>query len=1090
MRKQGRAHAVIRALVAGCGRPAPWPILLSVLALSTVPQIAAAQRAEPAGRDFAGVRLPIPTVAGPIHFRASRVSVWSEAAPSDGASTRRLVLDGSVRVTLGDAVFESSRAFVWMQNLRSIGSAGGEYQVFVVFEDVGSSAAAAGPNIAARWLPVQGVIQTTDRPEMQADLVLQGRPAADTGLQQAEIELANHLRRHLGLVELAGGRTGDEDPRIWQPMPAPWVGTPAYAASPGDSRSPAIQAAPRGTPGDPGASPAAVVPSGDPAAAPAGTPAETPDRPDQRVPAERLIADTDAAAAAERIAQTIRALPPAPREPARPPVQGLVTLDTGDVVVQAGTEETLLIATGGVVIQSTDAITGRTMLLKAERAVIFHDPGSIEDVARLDREKFRGVYLEGAVMATNGQYTLRGQSVYYDLRADRAIVLDAVFNTYDERLRMPLYIRADAIRQEAKDEFTAEHPRLAASAFRRPLLTLGASSVTLRRMPGTDGQTRNVVDAENIALRAGALPFFYWPVFEGEPERFPLRGITVQSPGGSDGALRTTWDLLSLSGIDGPRDLGAQLEANLLADWYFERGLAGGVDASWATDRGEGSLLAYGILDDQGEDRTHSGTKLGHDGDNRGLILAEHRYRFSEHWTLIGELAYIGDETFIDAFFDSDGETRREFATGLTAQRLESNTAVTIQGRGSLNDFSANEYILAGPGYTTEKLPEFRYVRLSDDLFSSHPGLLSYSTDSRGGYLRNNFTDPTAAELGFTRVGRSQAAFGIDPDQSIAERLRSEGYIEQGVWRADTRHELSSKLALGPVNVNPFAVGRATIYDNDFDEFSPEENDELRLWGAVGVTASTSIQRVYNDAESRLFDVHRLRHIIEPTATVYHAASTVDSADLPIYDDDVEGLAEGTTARIGISQTLQTDRGDFGRSRSVDFLVVDLELIWNDDERDIESLIPRYYDPRPELSSPGTFGRLDALWQATESLGLTTEWIYSFDSNQPARTSAGYIIRHTPQLTSSGELRFLNPQNVTYADFAAQYALTDKYSFSGTVSFDVDEGDFRRARLGLRREFPGFFVRVDFVYDNVQDETSFGFTVLPIGVPTFARELD
>ena len=39
------------------------------------------------------------------------------------------------------------------------------------------------------------------------------------------------------------------------------------------------------------------------------------------------------------------------------------------------------------------------LLLKAERAVIFHDPGTPADLARLDAEKFRGVYLEGGVMA-------------------------------------------------------------------------------------------------------------------------------------------------------------------------------------------------------------------------------------------------------------------------------------------------------------------------------------------------------------------------------------------------------------------------------------------------------------------------------------------------------------------------------------------------------------------------------------------------------------------------------------------------------------------------------------------------------------------
>lgn len=1094
-------HAAIASLLSRVGHAAPTPWLAVLCVAGVVPlhaPIALAQPTSPGpdGRDFAGQRLPIPTVTGQIRLNARKVHVWSEPglSPSD-PSTRRLVLEDSVQITLGDAVFDARRAYVWMQNLQPLGATGGQYQVFVVFEDVGSAAAAAGPSVAAVWLPVQGLIETTDRPSMQADLVLQGRPVDASGLRDAELELANHLRRLLGQEELPGQRIVEADPRVWQPMAAPWAGRPVYATAPGATQASAppttIATVPGGVRTSPTTTPTQVMPD--------GTRVETPtgQSPIATIPAlsgaPRAISQAEAAAATTRIRDTIAAMPAVEIPLAQPPVQGLVIASRLPDTIQEGRDggETLIMFNQGVVIQSTDAQTGRTLLLKADRAVVFHEPGPLTDLFRFEQSRFRGVYLEGAVMATDGQYTLRGNSVYYDLQANRAIVLDAVFNTYDERLGMPLYVRADAIKQEAQDQFTAENPRLSTSAFFRPMLTLGASSITLRRLPGSEGGMRNLVDADNINLRAGPIPFFYWPTFEGDPERFPLRAIELQSPGGSDGALKTTWDILSLTGIDGPKDLGAQLEANLLIDWYFERGLAGGIDANWSTERGEGAVLAYGIWDDEGEDRTHSGTKLGHDGENRGLILAEHRYRFSNAWTFTGELAYVGDPTFVDGFFDSDGETRREFATGVSAQRLESNTALTLQARGSLMDFSPNEYILAGPGYTTEKLPEFRYQRLSDDLFPTMaPGLFAYSLDARGGYLRMNFTDPLAEELGFTNPTRSQQALGIDPDESIADRLREAGYVEQGVWRGDMRHEITSKFALGPVNVTPFAVGRATIYDTDFDEFSPEENDELRLWGSLGATASTSIQRVDNSVESELFDLHRLRHIIEPSVTIFHSASTVDSADLPIYDDDVEGLSEGTSVRLAINQTFQTNRGPAGRTRSVDFFILDAEIIFNDDERDIESIISRWYDARPELTEPGTFGRIDALWQATESLGLTSQIIYNFDDSQPARTSAGYIIRHNPQLTSTGELRFLNAENVTYADFAAQYALTEKYAFTSSVSFDVDEGDLRRARLSLRREFPGVFVRIDYVFDNVQDESSFGFTILPAGIPTFDRDLD
>ena len=57
---------------------------------------------------------------------------------------------------------------------------------------------------------------------------------------------------------------------------------------------------------------------------------------------------------------------------------------------------------------------------------------------------------------------------------------------------------------------------------------------------------------------------------------------------------------------------------------------------------------------------------------------------------------------------------------------------------------------------------------------------------------------------------RAQEAFGINPDQSLADRLRARGFSESAVDRADTRQELSAPFSLGPVNLTPFVVGRVT----------------------------------------------------------------------------------------------------------------------------------------------------------------------------------------------------------------------------------------------------------------------------------------
>jgi hypothetical protein len=100
---------------------------------------------------------------------------------------------------------------------------------------------------------------------------------------------------------------------------------------------------------------------------------------------------------------------------------------------------------------------------------------------RMETELAGGPLIEGDVVASDGRYTLRGPRIYYDLQANRALVIDAVFWTYDEQRRLPLYVRADSIRQRSAGEFFAENARLSTTAFFEPDFTIGASTVTISR---------------------------------------------------------------------------------------------------------------------------------------------------------------------------------------------------------------------------------------------------------------------------------------------------------------------------------------------------------------------------------------------------------------------------------------------------------------------------------------------------------------------------------------------------------------------------------------------------------------------------------
>lgn len=1036
------------ALIAVCGAAGPAPA-------QPEPRAASAPSAmDPdsiTGRDFAGIRLAAAPQAGDLVLRAQRVWRWTEEASLDPADdTHRLYLQGDVQVDFGVYRFSAVQATVWIESVGTTPEGKEQRQIAVYFDRVSDPGAQAGFAMAGDRLLVTGVLEGEVR--VVPDSMRVGEP-------QEPFVRASHERLARLLRELVSGSAGDagvaESPQPGETDPRRRSGAPV---APGMSR-----------PYEPGS--------------PLG-----PDR-------------------APLVTEDYRVLPPAERRPAIFAKKGVLTFalgvgETFTVLPNVEGEERVAVASGGVVVVYNDRATGDSVQISAERMVVFLQPGTIQDLLQSGRapvENVRGIYLEGGVMAdvvaTDGQYTLRGPKVYYDVQNNKAIMLDAVFHTFDEKRGLPLYLRASAVRQEAKNQFSAKKATLATSSFFEPHLSIGVNSLTVTQAkvparptleellfgdPDEAPREREalLVDARGVTLRAGGTPFFWFPGFKGDPSEIPLRGIRVENSTGDGVSIKTSWDMFSLLRIERPEELNW----HVMADGYIERGAAVGTLVDWRTDDSAGFVRGYMIINDEGTDHLSSGARVEQDGDNRGSITGEHVWDIDSTWRLFIEGAYFSDETYVDAFERAQAQSAREFKNNIFLQGTDANTVLTLEAGIEANDFTPNQYLLQSLGYNTIKQPELRYARINDDLLSGeYPGLLSWTQEWRAGRMYLNFTEPTARELGFTNASRSMEAFGILPDESLGDQLRARGLTESEVMRADTRHEFSSQFDLGPVNLTPFVVGRATVYSRDFDEYSPDAEDSLRLFGAAGVRAATTIQRVDNSVDNRFFDLHRVRHIIEPNITAWTSASNLDQNDLPIYDDHVESLADGSAVKFGLMQTWQTQRGGPGRMRSVDFLKVNLEYVNSSSDADRESPIPRFFDAFPEYSLLGDFAMADIVWQATDAVAISFNEIYDFETNQSARTSVGGVVQHSENFRSYAELRFINARDITLFDFGAEYKLTEKYRVTGSVTYDTDEGDIQTISGSLHRRFPNYTLGVRGAYNNISGDTSFSVVFEPAG---------
>lgn len=1098
------------------------------------------------GEDFAGVRYTQASILGSMTFKGRRAFVW------DTGEVKRIQLHDDVHVTLGEYSFIAKQAGVWMQRLSTEGAQPEVYQVFVAFDQVGNPADAVGFGISADRLPVRAVIELQGALSLNADLVINQAPDGP-GKRSSEREqafavtsremMAASLRKTLGVEPVIAAAPPAPFIRRMMIDPATLPPETAVATAPAGSGLKPLPAAPKRTaqdtrttsPSTPAASTRPTPPTSTPTAtrtSPAGTPVApvtppatpttttqtntagavvgtqpttpptTPTTPTTTTPSTPSIPPLAPASPASPVAQTPAGATGAPvaTAPIAPIFarEGIILVSGKDITMVSGIEENVVIVAGGVVMQYTDRATGRTLQLTAQRAAVFTDPGSLADTAQFKVEQVRGIFLEGEVTATDGKYTLRGPQIYYDIKANKAVMLDAVFWTYDERRQLPLYMRASSIRQTAMDQFEANKAVFTNTAFFDPELTLGASNITIKRqtveVPQTEidrvggakpaQTTTTLVSADNIVLKAGPVPVFYWPTYSGDAQIMPIKDLRFENRNGSGVAFKVGLNAYSLLGIKSPGDT----RFDLLTDFYAERGIGIGTRMAWDKPDSKGSLFAYMLPNDNGTDVLKPGTEKEQDGAFRGLIVADQLWRIDDKWTLFAEGSYISDETFIDALYEEVGESRREFTNRLRADRLDENTQLSIEAKGTFNDFLANEWLLQSQGYSVNKTPEGMYVRQADDLLSgSHPGLLTYWSEYRAGMMSMSFDEIKPEDRGFNTTFLSQRAFGLNQGQSYSDSLRSQGYLEESVFRADTRQEVSAQFKAGAVTIQPFVTGRATAYDNKFSQFSPDEDDQARLHGSVGVRASTTFQRVYDGVDSRIFDIHRLRHIIEPSVSAWYAGTNIASQDLPIYDDSVESLAEGGIVRFGATQIFQTQRGGPGQWHNVDLLTITTDFVISESNYEAKTPIGRFFDYRPEYANPGNYFVGDLVYRLTDAVAITGSTVYDFDRNQQAMSSTGVSVRHSSAFSTYGDLRYINDLDSTYLNLGAAYEFTSKYSATVSAAYDLDINGFQSTDFELRRNFSSMLFGIGLGYNDITGEASFGFVFRPNGATGEAR---
>ncbi|HWB54798.1 MAG TPA: LPS assembly protein LptD, partial [Tepidisphaeraceae bacterium] len=592
------------------------------------------------------------------------------------------------------------------------------------------------------------------------------------------------------------------------------------------------------------------------------------------------------------------------------------TVDTSEKKVAA-------VLSGGVLIVYRSE-NNESLEFQAQRAVVFTKLKSLGQIGAGERihkiqDNVEAVYLEGDARITytpqqghGAEQRLLAERAYYDLTTDRAILTDVVLHTDDPSTKIPVTVRAETVRQLSHDEFETHHVMLSTSSFATPSLSLAATSAYVHQEPtdNADDQTLTYFNAHNAVVDAWGFPIFYLPYTSGTVSQgaIPLRQLQIGKSDYFGFHVKTTWGLYETLGETPPPNLDIAYHL----DYYDTRGPATGVDAQYyggyvsPTNKTawdfQGDFKSYFIADtgiDQfGGNRQPVDSVEDFNKTIRGQFLWTHQYFLPDDWQVQVRAGWASDPNFLEEWDPTDFYRNDPHDLSLYVKHQNNSAAVTFLAEAQPNNFVTTSDMVPNQ-FEIQRLPEVTYHEIGDSLFNDKFTF---------------FTSDSLSALSFSKSGATLAEQGypayLSPGLPSLGILGSAGPTdvpESTTYRGDFRQELDYPINAGEFKIVPYVVGRYTGYSD-----SITGSVQNRALIASGLRATTAFWAVDDTAESTLFDIHRLRHVIEPEINLFTSADNVDRGNLYIYDQNVDAINDISGGQLALRQTWQTKRGGPG----------------------------------------------------------------------------------------------------------------------------------------------------------------------------------
>jgi hypothetical protein len=733
-----------------------------------------------------------------------------------------------------------------------------------------------------------------------------------------------------------------------------------------------------------------------------------------------------------------------------------------------------------------------TISIEADRAIGWTPIINVSDQSTIQAaqagEGPREVYLEGNIVFRQGDRVIYADRMYYNVRQEYGVVLNAELLTSVPEYQGLLRLKAQVLQQINSQRYEAYGAALTSSRMGVPRYWFQTQNVAVDDLqtpvvdpitgqplinPNGEPQVEHqmLATSRNNFIYVGGVPVFYWPVIATDltAPNYYLNGFRLKNDRVFGTGPMLDWDLYQLLGIQNkPRGNAWTLST----DYFNLRGPALGTDYKYQGDTlfgipgpYRGFLDAYGVHD-MGHDN------LGLDWRNlavpdpfRGRVLARHRQNLPGDWQLTGELGLVSDRNFLEQWFELEWDTFKDESTDVDLRRINGNRSFEITGEVRPNGFVTD----------TQWLPRGDHFMFGQPL------------------LFDRLTWHEHTSIGYAQM--LTASSPTDPAQTaVIGRLPWEGNV-QGA-RAATRHELDMPLDAGPFKIVPYLLGEAAYWGEDL-----AGNPLTRTYGQAGVKASLPISRADPTVQSELFNLNGLAHKVTFESEFLYANASKSLSQLPLYDrlDDnsteftrrqmavrtfgqpvgsfvplrfderffaLRSNLQGSVAapteiaddlmelRFGVNNRWQTKRGIAGQQRIIDWIVLDINAV----------LFPN--------SARDNFGAALGLvdygfrWHVGDRLTLLSDGFYDgFDQGLRQVTVGALMSRPEHGSFYVGYRSTEGPITSEVLTGTISYRMSEKWIATAGATYDLSAAGVFGQQFAVTRIGESFLIRFGFNYD-------------------------